>query len=128
YRSDRDDDRHDHEPDHEPGPALGRPRVDDAEDREEQDRGPERLDEHRRTPGGDGMVEVHDPEAVAEVDRARTERRPHGEGASNTTYELRAPVQRDLAPREALRHGQRERHGRVDVAAGDLADRVDERD
>ena len=40
--------------------------------------------------------------------------------------DLRRPVGGDLAPREALGGRERERHGRVDVTARDLADRVHE--
>ena len=55
------------------------------------------------------------------------EDRPDAERAEHGADDLRGPVGRDLAPREALRRRERERHGRVDVTARDLAERVDER-
>ena len=92
-----------------------------------QDAGPERLDEHRRAPARDGVVEVDDAEARAEVEHAAAERRPDRERAGDPARDLRGPVGRHAAPREALRGGERERHRRVDVAARYLADRVDHR-
>ncbi len=123
-RADGDDDRDDHETDHETGPALGRARVDDAEDREKQDRRAESLDEHRRAPGRRRMVEVDDAEPVAEIDGTGAEGRPHRERASDAADDLCAPVQRYFTPGEALRDGEAERHRRIDVAPGDLPDRV----
>ena len=54
--------------------------------------------------------------------------RPDARSApSDGADDLRADVGRDLAPGEALGRRERERDGRVDVTARDLADRVDER-
>src|SRR5712691_1021073 len=126
-RTDGDDDRDDDKTDHEPGPAFGRACIDDAEDREQQDPRADRLDEHRRAPARRRVVEVDDAEAVAEVDRPRSEGAPHGQRSGHAAGDLRRPVLRHLTPREALRRRKRERDRRVDVAARDLPDRVDER-
>ena len=74
------------------------------------------------------MVEVHHPEAVAEILRPIAERGPDRKRAEDAADYLARPVHRHLAPGESLRHREREGHGRVDVAARDLADRVDHRD
>jgi len=58
---------------------------------------------------------------------AGAERGPHCERAGDAADELGAPVERNVAPREPLRDGKAEGDGRVDVAARDLADRIDER-
>ena len=65
--------------------------------------------------------------AHAEVDRRGGEDGPDAERAEHGARDLRGPVGRDLAPREALGGRERERHSRVDVTAGHLAERVDER-
>src|SRR6266487_423972 len=113
HRPDGDDDPDDDEADHEACPTLGRARVDDAEDREQQDSGADCLDQHCRAPRRGRVVEVDDAEAVAEVDRPRPEGAPHRECPGQTAGDLRSPVRRNLAPGEALRGRQRERNRRV---------------
>src|ERR687884_435689 len=88
HRPDGDDDPDDDESDHEAGPALRRPRIDDAHDGEEEDGGADALDQHRRGPRGRRAVEVHDAEAVPKVDSARPEAAPHGERSGDATGEL----------------------------------------
>jgi len=65
-------------------------------------------------------------DAEAHVDAGLREQRPDSQGAERAAHELRGPISRHLVPRNALRRRERERHGGVDVTAGDLADRVDE--
>src|SRR5436190_1587265 len=83
------------------------PRVDDAEDREHEDRGPERFGEHRGAPARHVAVEVDDAEAVAEVDSALAEGRPHRESSEDAADELSAPVERHFTPWEALGDSKR---------------------
>ena len=66
-------------------------------------------------PDGQGGADVGDvPERAAQEQRRR-------EGAG----ELRRPVGDDARPREVARERERERHSRVEVRAGDVADGVD---
>src|ERR1700756_3757676 len=62
------------------------------------------------------------------VDGFGPEGTPHRERSDDASGGLRPPIGGNLAPGKALRGRQGERDGRVDVTAGDLSDRVDERD
>src|SRR3954447_1271079 len=123
--SDDHDDRHDGAADDEAGEVPGRARIDDPDNREHEHERADALREDRRCPAGRVLVEGCLPHS--EVDAGLGEQRPDAERTEDRADDLRGPVGRQLAPREALRGRQREGDGRVDVAARDLAEGVHER-
>src|SRR5712692_3405441 len=127
YGSEDEDDPYHRSADHDAGELRGRLRVDDAEDREDEQSGADGLGQHglHVVPGRSVGRKVG--LAHAERHRVVCEDTPDRKRAEDGAGVLGDPVDRDFLPREALGHRQRERDGRVDVAARDLADRVHKR-
>src|SRR5260370_13074155 len=109
-------DPHHRPADHDAGELRGRLRVDDAEDREDEQPGADGLGQH-------GLHVVAGRSVGRKVGLAHAERHcvacedtPDSERAENRAGVLGDPVDGDFLPREALGHRERERDGGADVA------------
>jgi hypothetical protein len=124
-RRDGDDDADHDQADHDAGEQIGAAAlVDDAEDREQQDGRAEGLVQHGRADRGvRGVGDVPDAGFLDLV----PEDAPDREAAEHAADALRDDVRPAWPHGIRLVTGHRERHRRVDMATGHLADRVDHR-
>src|SRR5260370_3887912 len=111
--------------DHDAGELRRRLRVHNAQDGEDEQPGAECLSERGLHVVARRLVDEFRL-AHAEQHSVVPEHAPDRECAKDGAGVLRGPVGGDFLPREALRHGQAQRDGRVDMATRHLPDRVDE--
>src|SRR5437660_1940062 len=124
-RAEDEDDSDHRAADDKTGELRRRLRVDDAENREDEESGTKRLCQRGLQVVAGGCVSRKMRLAHPKRGGVRSEHTPDGERSDDGPHVLGHPVDRDFLPREALRDRKREGHRWIDVAPRDLADRID---